>query len=54
VPLTKKYYYTFLTRTRYVFFGPYETEDEAKTAFQRKYGYWPEDAIQSTESSRSF
>lgn len=27
-------------------FGPYDTEDEAKEAFQRRYGYWPEDAIE--------
>lgn len=29
-------------------FGPYSTEDEAKEAFQRIHGYWPEDAIGHT------
>jgi hypothetical protein len=41
----KRYTYTFLNRTRVVSFGPYEDQDEAKTAFQRVYGYWPEDAL---------
>ena len=26
-------------------FGPYATEDEAKEAFQRIYGYWPSEAV---------
>lgn len=25
-------------------FGPYRSQDEAKSAFQRVFGYWPEDA----------
>jgi hypothetical protein len=29
-------------------FGPYATQNEAKSAFQRRYGYWPVDAIYST------
>ncbi len=29
-------------------FGPYDNMNEAKSAFQRAYGYWPVDAIYST------
>ena len=37
--------YTFYHMTRKVEFGPYDCEDYAKVAFQRRFGYWPENAI---------
>lgn len=33
-------------------FGPYRSEHEAKTAFQRIYGFWPADAIKVEEWQR--
>lgn len=44
-----RYYtlFTFNHRNRRVEFGPYVTQDEAKSAFQRQYGYWPEDAVKT-------
>lgn len=36
------YLFSFLNRTRVVTFGPYPTLAEAKEAFQRQYGYWPD------------
>jgi len=39
--------WTFNHKDRTVEFGPYYYEDEAKSAFQRAYGYWPESAISS-------
>lgn len=46
-----RYVYTF--RRRYsgkpVEFGPYLDEDEAKAAYQRIYGTWPEDALDVRE-----
>lgn len=35
------------TEKRYVEFGPYCYEDEARAAFQRCYGYWPDELITS-------
>lgn len=43
--MNHRYLYTFPHRERYVEFGPYPNEDEAKEAFQRRYGYWPDDAV---------
>lgn len=40
--------FTFWHMTRRVEFGPYASEDEAKGAFQRRYGYWPDDAVEVT------
>lgn len=30
-------------------FGPYASQDEAKEAFQRHHGHWPNDAILTEE-----
>lgn len=45
--------YTFALRDRgfNVDFGPYDTEVDAKRAFQRRYGYWPNDALYATAYS---
>lgn len=48
-----KYRWGFCHRLGVKYFGPYETEDEAKEAFQRQYGYWPEDAISKVEYNSS-
>lgn len=39
------YLWTFPHHNRRVEFGPYVTEDEAKSAFQRVYGYWPDHVV---------
>ena len=41
-----RFVYQFLHFSRTVIFGPYEDQEEAKTAFQKRYGYWPGDAIE--------
>lgn len=40
-----RYVYYFMHKTKVKRFGPYETMDEAMEAFQKVYGYWPENAI---------
>jgi hypothetical protein len=47
-----RYVFTFWKTNRFVEFGPYETEDEAKEAFQRRFGFWPEDATSKREYKR--
>lgn len=37
--------YAFMKGVYVKWFGPYASEEEAKEAFQRRYGYWPEDAL---------
>lgn len=44
-----KYLWYFSHGTRGKCFGPYETQDDAKEAFQRRFGYWPEDAYKNEE-----
>lgn len=38
--------FTFAHRARLVEFGPYTELSEAKEAFQRAYGYWPEAPVE--------
>lgn len=47
------YRWCFSHKTKFVWFGPYVTEVEAKEAFQRRFGYWPEDAIHQVEYDSS-
>ena len=37
--------FTFFLGDRKVEFGPYNTVDQAKSAFQRRFGFWPGNPI---------
>lgn len=36
-----RFVYTFMHGVKLKHFGPYENIEEAQTAFQQRYGYWP-------------
>ena len=45
VLVENRFVYSFIHKTKIKHFGPYESLEEAKTAFQSRYGYWPEDPV---------